>query len=195
MPRFYKGIGVGTFLHATDLRATGISPRAPGVGYTPNALLHHIARGTTVSPCISLTRSFGVAEMYAREASRAFPTAAVSAFVYGIEINNPPPVGMTIYDPVQQITSLHPDPLAQISYHHDGDMNFLLGVVNPMLMSAYLNTPVRQPGHSTGTAGGTARPANLSLELEALVRALRDAEVMVIGTIPATCVVERHDVF
>src|SRR4051794_36294309 len=59
MPRFYKGIGVGTFLHAMDLRATGISPRAAGVAYTPNALLHHIARGTTVSPCISLTRSFG----------------------------------------------------------------------------------------------------------------------------------------
>ena len=196
MPRFYKGIGVGTFLHGADLRATGITARAAGMGYSPNALVHHIARGTTVSPCISLTRSFGVAEMYARDASRVFPTATSPAYVYGIEINNPAPVGVTIYDPIQQILSLHPDPLAQSSYHHDGDMNFLLGIVNPALMSAYLNAPIRQPGQSaSGGAGGTARPANLSLELEALVRALRDAEVMAVGTIPASCVVERHDVY
>ena len=55
MARFYKGIGVGTFLHAIELRASGISPRAPGVPYSPNALLQHIARATTLSPCISLT--------------------------------------------------------------------------------------------------------------------------------------------
>ena len=90
---------------------------------------------------------------------------------------------------------MHPDPLAQASYHHDGDMNFLLGVINPIAMSGYLNTPIRQPGQSAGTAGGTPRPANMSLELEALVRALRDAEVMAVGTIPAPYVVERHDIY
>ena len=41
----------------------------------------------------------------------------------------------------------------------------------------------------------TSRPPNLFLELETFVRALRDAEILVCGTIPATCVVNCFDVF
>ena len=81
MPRFYKGVGVGTFLHLTDLRATGVNSRMPGSPYNVNTVMQHIARGTTESPCISLTRSYGVAEEYAIDASRAFPTSATPAYV------------------------------------------------------------------------------------------------------------------
>lgn len=190
MPRFYKGIGVGTFLHAIDLRSHGIVARGPGITYSASGVMAHIARGTTTSPCISLTRSYGVAEIYAKQAGRAFPSATSPAYVYGIDLDDPLPVGVTIRDPLVEILSAFPDPLAHSSYHHDGDVNFLLGVVNPTLMPAYLNTPILQPPGS----GGAQRPANLTLALEAMVRALRDAEVLAVGTIPASCVVERHDV-
>jgi hypothetical protein len=29
MPRFYKGVGLGTYLHGTDLRLNGLSARMP----------------------------------------------------------------------------------------------------------------------------------------------------------------------
>ena len=191
MPRFYKGVGVGTFLHGTDLRVSGISPRSPGASYTVNVAMQHIVRATTNSPCISLSRSYGVAEMYARDASRAFPTAANPAYVYEVDIPDPPPPGVTVLDPVIEVAAQNANPLISISYHHDGDMNFLLGVANPIGMGAHLTAPAKQPGGS----GGTRRAPNLTIELETFVRALRDAEVLVLGPVPAARVINRHDVY
>jgi hypothetical protein len=191
MALFYKGVGVGTFLHPADLRVSGISPRAPGALYDVNAAMQHIARATTNSRCVSLTKSYGVAEMYARDASRAFPTVATPAYVYHIVIDDPPPAGVEVRDPVAEVARINSNPLISPSYHHDGDMNFLLGVVNPTAMAVHLTPPIRQPPGGTGTS----RAANLSIELETFVRALRDAEVLVVGTIPATCVIDRNDVY
>jgi len=70
-------------------------------------------------------------------------------------------------------------------------MNFLLVVVDPAGMVAYRAALIRVPKGSAPTP----RPANLSLELETFVRALRDAEVLVLGAIPHTHVINRHDVF
>jgi hypothetical protein len=191
MPRFYKGVGVGTFLHGTDLRVSGINSRAPGASYTPTVAMHHIARATTNSPCISLSRSYGVAEMYARDASRAFPTAANPAYVYEVDIPDPAPPGVRVLDPVNEVAALNTNPLVSISYHHDGDMNFLLGVVNPIGMVAHLMAPAKQPAGSSGTP----RPPNLSIALETFVRALRDAEVLALGPVPAALVINRFDVY
>jgi hypothetical protein len=128
--------------------------------------------------------------MYARDASRVFPTAANPAYVYEIEIPDPPPSGMAVLDPVAEVSGQNSNPLLAISYHHDGDMNFLLGVVDPNGMAAHLRAPIRTP------PGGAATPrtANLTIELETLVRALRDSEVLVPGTIPAANVLNRYDV-
>jgi hypothetical protein len=153
--------------------------------------MNHIARATTSSPCISLTRSYGVAEEYAVDGSRALPTSTNPAYVYEIDIPDPAPAAMTVLDPVVVVASNQNNPLASLSYQHDGDMDFLLGVVDPAGMAAYLGTPIRVP------KGGapTPRPANLTIELETVVRALRDAEVLVLGAIPSPHVVDRHDVF
>jgi hypothetical protein len=132
-----------------------------------------------------------VAEDYALRAGRAFPTAANPAFVYEIDIPDPPPRGMVVIDPVAAVASSNNDPLVSPSYHHDGNMAFLLGVVDPAGMVAQLRTPIRTP---RGTAS-TPRPANLSIQLETFVRALRDAEVLVVGAIPNTHVPIRHDVY
>lgn len=144
----------------------------------------------TVSPFISLTQSFGVAEMYAF-AGRTAPTVIHPGHVWEIAINDPPPAGVAVLDPVVEIANSFPSALAQFSYHHDGDQNFLLGVVDPpnLGLSMHLHTRVREPPGRDG-----ARTPNLSAELQALVRALRDSEVLVIGTIPQFCFRHRYDV-
>jgi hypothetical protein len=187
--RFYKGVGVGTYHHSQDLRITGISPSNPGGGYNPTTVMHHIARGATrVSPCISLTRSYGVAEDYARNASRARPTAENPAHVYEIDIPDPPPPGVLIIDPIYFVVTHNLQyPLASISYHHDGNQDFLIGVVNS---EKERPTKVRFP---PGMAG-TPRYPNLTIELETMVRALRDAEVLAVGNLPSKCVTNRHDI-
>jgi hypothetical protein len=191
MPRFYKGVGVGTYLHGIDLQVRGIAPRAPGTPYSVDAVMEHIARATTVSPCISLTRSYGVAEDYARHASRLFPTASSPAFVYEIDISDPPPSGVSVIDPVFEVMRPFSSPLGILSYHHDGDMNFLLGVVDPVHMGSYVSSPIRTPPGSVPTP----RAANLTIVLEAVVRSLRDSEVIVVGSLPGACVIARYDVF
>jgi hypothetical protein len=151
----------------------------------------HIARATTTTPYVSLTRSYGVAETYAREAGGTFPTGAAPAYVYEIDIPDPVPDGITVIDPVKAVAATLPSPVASLSYFHDGDKDFILGVASPARMAAYLNAPIRQPPNS----GGAFRSANLTIELETLVRALRDAEILVLGTVPASLVGSvRHDI-
>jgi hypothetical protein len=190
MALFYKGVGVGTYLHINDPKTGGIPPRSPALSYNVGVAMRHIARATTTSPCVSLTRSYGVAEMYAREASLTFPTPAVQAFVYEVDIPDPVPPGLTLIDPVKEIGATLPSPVTSLSYFHDGDKDFILGVASPSLMATHLHAPIRQPPGS----GGANRPANLTLELEALVRALRDAEVLVFGTVPAALVGAQYPI-
>jgi len=192
MAVFYKGVGVGTFLHANanDPRVHGMPPRASGMTYNVGVAMQHIARATTVSPCVSLTRSYGVAEMYAREASLIFPTLGMPAYVFEVDIPDPIPVGITLIDPVKEVSATLPSPVTALSYFHDGDKDFILGVASPTLLATHLVAPIRQPPGS----GGASRSANLTIELETLIRALRDAEVLVLGTIPAARVGARHPI-
>jgi hypothetical protein len=191
MPHFYKGVGVGTFLHTFSVSSHGIGSRNPGANPTATAIMHHIARGTTTSPYISLTRSYAVAERYAIDASRTRPTPSIPAHVYEMDIPDPPPFGLRVIDPLAEIASNNSNPLISPSYHHDGGPDFLLGVVDPVSHRSFLASPVVGPPGM----GGIARPPNLSLELEAMVFALRDAEVLVVGQLPRAVVINRFDVY
>ena len=72
-----------------------------------------------------------------------------------------------------------------------GVPDFLIGVLNPGSMGHFLNQLAMQPP----TSEGTPRTPNLTIELETLVRALRDAEILVHGIIPAACVKNSFDVY
>jgi hypothetical protein len=119
------------------------------------------------------------------------PHHAHGDHVRGRPIDDPPPTGVVVIDPVAQVACQSANPLVSISYQHDGDMQFLLGVVDPKNMARYRNRGVRYPRGVTATP----RPANLTIELETLVRSLRDAEVLVVGTLQRACVINRVDVF
>jgi hypothetical protein len=152
--------------------------------------MHHIADATTTSPFISLTRSYGVAFDYA-VSGRIVPTATNPAFVYEIDIPDPPPTGMIVIDPVAEVSAAYNNPLNSLSYHHNGDSKFLLGVIDPVKMAAERLAFVRVPPGSTATPG----PANLTLPLATFVRALRDAEVLVLRNIANTHVIYRHPAY
>jgi hypothetical protein len=191
MPIFYRGAGVGTYWYENDARLNGFTPQSPGTAPSIDRLMHHVARGTVKSPYISLTRSYGVACVYAVFSGRTQPTETDPGYVYEIEIGAPLPPGLQLLDPVKEVAMAAPEPLDSISYQHDGLPDFLLGVMKPMEMGQFLMASCPQPPPS----GGTPRPPNLTIELETLVRALRDAEILAVGNIPAAYIQNRYNVW
>jgi hypothetical protein len=191
MPFFYRGAGIGTYWHQRDARLDGFVARRPGQTASKDQLIKHIARGTVDTPYVSLTRSYGIAWTYAIQFGQGTPAATAPAFVYEIELGEPLPDGLRLIDPVTYLAGKFPPPTADSSYYHDGDSTFLLGVINYTLMTTALKQEVRQPP----SAQGTPRAPNLSPELETLVRALRDAEILAVGNVPASCVRSRYEVW
>jgi hypothetical protein len=187
--RLYKGVRIGTFLHGRNLMRTGIDARNSRSSVTVGSIEHHIARGTTTSPLISLTKSFGVAKDYALTGSLSKPSRTNPAYVYEIDVPDPPPAGVKLIDPVHDIVAAQQlNLLTNSSYHHDGDQRFLHFVVNPLWRTRA--TPMApRPG------GTSSSPVVMTIALEAMVFALRDAEVLVVGNLPHSMVVHRHDVY
>ena len=185
---YYRGAGVGTWWHGNDARLSGFSAHQVAQPHTIARVMHHVGRMTVTSPYISLTRSYAVAEAYALNFGKKPATRALPAYVYELEITDAD--GVTLIDPLCAVAG-SVDPLASPSYHHDGDPQFLLGVVSPTVMAWALRQQVKSPGYG----GHTARSPNLTIELEAMCRALRDAEVLALQAVPAGCLRGRHDVY
>ena len=189
MTIFYREAGVGTYWHVNDARLTGFTPHHPGAGQGISRVLQHIARGTTVSPYVSLTRSYGVAWGYAL-AGRSLPSVEKPAYVYEIEVDEHDGLGTRLLDPVVAIAAELGSPYETRSYHHDGDGSFLLGLVDPAGHRLSLKQDVRYapPGE------GADRSPLLHIELEALVRALRDSEILAFGAVAASQIRRRIEV-
>ncbi len=153
-------------------------------------MVNHIKDGTTNSPFISLTRSYSIAWNYAVYSGHVAPSAASPAYVYEIEFSAPLPRGIELLDPLVEILKQYPSPLTS-SYHHDGTPDFLLGVVDPVRQAAKLTELIRIPP----PGGATARAASLCPELEAMVRVLRDSELLATAAIPVSCIINRYEIF
>ncbi len=188
----YRGAGIGSYWYVHNPAETGFTARAPRASPTPERLMQHISRGTGNSPFISLTRSYAVARHYAMLISTRTPTPQDPAYVYEVEIEFPLLSGLQLLDPVKVVAQALPDIASPgPPYQHDGIPNFLLGVVDSENMREFLEKHAPQPPSSEGTP----RPPNLSIELETLVRALRDAEILALGIIPAVCVKNCFDIY
>jgi hypothetical protein len=192
MAIFYRGAGINTYWYLNDPIEHGFVARAPGMTPTITRQMLHIARSTVNSPFISLTRSYAVAWRYAMVSSERVPTLRDPAYVHEIEIQEPLPPGLQLLDPVKEVAQVLPSPISLgPPYQHDGLPDFLLGIVDPGNMGHFLAQHAMQPPSSEGTP----RSPNLTIELETLVRALRDAEILAHGIIPATCVKNSFDVY
>ena len=191
MAFFYRGAGIGTYWHDYDAREKGFQPQDPGADSTVSRIMQHIARGTTNSPYVSLTRSYGVALGYATFGrTKTPPSAERPVFVYEIEIDESHK-DIVLVDPLVEITKTFPHPAAALSYQHDGSPSFLLSVIDPQNYAAEGKQPCpRPPGD-----GSTERSPTLTTELEAILRALRDAEILVHGGIPRSRITKRIEVY
>jgi hypothetical protein len=152
--------------------------------------MHHVARGSIVSPYISCSRSFGVARAYGIVGPKGFASAGRPGYVYEIEVSDDR-ICRTL-DPVKEVAEHLRMPWEDPPYQHDGTQRFLLGVVDRVTMLNCLQETCIFP---PGSEGGTPRTPNLSQEVECLVRALRDAEVLVLGNVPASIVRNKYEVY
>jgi hypothetical protein len=188
MALFYRGAGPGSHSHVHDARELGFAPHFPGQTASVSRLIHHITRATTMSPYISFSHSYGVALSYAVVGPGGFATPEVPGYVYEVEISDDKECG--VLDPVKEIARSLPHPWLEPNYRHDGEPTFLLGVVDPVNMRASLQAHCLFPPLSIGTS----RTPHLSEQLEGMVRALRDAEILVRGKVPSGLVKCRYEV-
>ncbi len=195
MATYYKGAGIGTHWHTNDPRKIGFTPRSPESSPDTETIIEHVSTSTLNSPFVSLSRSYAVAWHYAINSGADEPTHDNPGYVYVIEIMNPLHSNLKLIDPVREVGfSLH-DPNYIISdeshyaYQHNGLPNFPFSVVDPINQSEFqIGRQPQPPGP------GAPCPPNLTVQLEALVNALRDAEILVHGHIPSDFVKDRHNV-
>lgn len=179
MPTYFKGAAIGSHWHGQDACQTGLFSTSPGAGTGgfAGSAINHVLNNSRNSPYLSLSRSYEVALGYALLTGRNghIPTQSNPAFVYEIYLDDPLPPGLTLVDPVQLILSTSPLPG---SYHHDGGPDFLLGVIDETNHKHILHRP-----RMTASGPDIVAPS-LTRELKAIVRVLRDAEVLITGIIP-----------
>lgn len=183
---YFKGVGVGTYLHSKDLFRHGIAPKEHRARRGADIVEHVVRFGGT--PLVSLTRSFGVACDYAKNYSLYPPTATNPGVVYEVVIPDPAPV--PIIDPVQALASTSQGLASLATYHHDGDQRVIEYLLDPIkkAMGPYPISPQRPPAVG-------AVPATIPLELNAMVYALRDAEILVEGKIDKSWIKAIHLIF
>jgi hypothetical protein len=119
------------------------------------------------------------------------PTAATPGHVYEIDTDYQILSGAKIIDPVHVIATQNGQSTTSPAYHHNGGPNYLLALIDPTSFAHLLNAPAPRPPKS---AALPAAPS-LTLDLLTLVRAIRDAEMLVLGNLPATFFVRRHDIY
>ena len=156
---FYRGAGVDTYWFENDARLMGFVPRFPGMQGSPDRICQHIARSTTSSPYVSLTRSYAVARDYAIFCGYDYPSAVRPAYVYEIEVDSPVPSGVHLIDPVKELGLHLNDPVARNTYQHDGHQDFIMGVVDQCFMAHSLTRICAQPPGSGGTPRSGLHPS------------------------------------
>lgn len=178
-PNLFKGAGPGTHWHANDPRTSGFTSAATRP-VTTNAVVGHIVHYSHPSPLISFTFSFAVARNYALSGTSEPATETSPGYVWEIDLGavSEQPAA---FDTISEIAK------ANHAHRHNGDLLLIEGVAAPGSNGTFLTTPVP-------LAGGRTTIPTVREELQALVFAVRDSEVL-LDKVFAGCVVQRHDVY
>jgi hypothetical protein len=185
MPLLYRGVANGTHWHRNDARVSGFTAHSRGISHSVNIMMMHICQATVFTPYISLTSSLGVACSYAGVASSGMATAASPGYVYTIDIPNPLPPDIQLYDAVHEIATTIPSHLPQTLYQHEGRPEYLLGVADSSFSHHLLSYYFDPAGHLTSQNDAPSQ------YLRTLVHALRDAELLAYDSIPAKYIKHR----
>ena len=187
--RLYKGASPGSHWWTNDAKGAGGFTVARGPRNL-NAIVRHIVNYSWPSPYSSFSASFAAASAYALPGA----TAAVPGYVYEIDVQLAlPHVGFI--DPAREIVNENPaiGAAGAIPTYHDGGADLILGIADPS-RAAVLTSPPRKPHPKNGQHLGPGAPV-VHDELRALVFAVRDAEVLATGNVPAACIVHRYPVY
>lgn len=174
----YKGAALGTHWHSNDARHSGFL--ASAMPQTGNGVVRHITNYSHPSPYLSFSSSFAIARGYALVGPGGVATQAAPGYVYEIDLQAAA-VHFSILNPVSEVSSLSNGHLA---HHHEGVASLILDVAQGV-----------SPPSSAPRCGGKMHVPGISGELQALIFAIRDAEVLVSGNVPPTVIVRRHDVY
>lgn len=185
MATLYKGAGPGTHWWTTDARTAGGFSCPPGRPASPSAVASHITVGSHPSPYLSFTTSYAVAVEYARSGPGGAATSTSPGYVYVLDTSL---ASLSLIDPVHEIAVGH-RLVGRWSTEHDGGPDLVLGIAAPSVHPSVLTGSPRRRGASL------PRPPSVTTELNALIFSLRDAEVLVSGTVPPGCLVGRDAVW
>lgn len=113
--------------------------------------------------------------------------------VYGVELGAVLDNRCDVIDPAMEIIRSNPGFKKNTGYawptHHDGHQDLVPAMARVRPQWRTLRRTPSRPGFSK-----TGRPPTVHERLQALVFAVRDAEVLVVGNVPGHRIVERHDV-
>ena len=184
----YKGAGPGSHWWSTNAQLSGFTVAAAVQGVA--RMVRHITAFSHPSPYLSFSASFAIAREYALAGPAGQASQTQPGRVYEIDTTLVPG-SMVLSDPVRDIVGSNPAlTVARLPTHHDGAQNLILGIASPILHGAVLTSPpARVPGNALQTG-----PAVQS-ELQAVVFALRDAEVLIGGNVPPNCITAVYPVY
>jgi hypothetical protein len=176
----YKGAAPGTHWAAHDARAgTGLTPSGSAAA-TLNVMEAHIAGAASHnSPYVSYSLSYAVARFYALNGLNGPATRANPGYVYEVDLSQVSP-SIPVTDPVETVSSAN---VGQFSHQHNGA---------PAMITQFLTRTALAP--SMQVSGSFATP-NLPMSLECLLFSIRDAEVLIAGTVPPKAILRRIAVY
>lgn len=178
----FKGAGPGTHWHANNAQATGFT--LPGaITPTVNVVVNHITAFSAPSAYCSFSLSFAIARGYAIFGPGGVATKAAPGLVYQIDLSALSALPALV-DPVLTISrGLN----GQYAHGHNGGF---------LALSEIAQTALGPGGYTpTQHVGGGTCPLIVTSELQALVRAIRDAEILVQGNVPAGAIIKVHQVY
>ncbi|RZL48712.1 MAG: hypothetical protein EOP71_03925 [Variovorax sp.] len=144
--------------------------------------MRHIALALSrKSNYLSFSTSYDVARRYALDGPYGQASASMPGYVYEIDLAQITGQTQSVVDPIAYIAS---GSNGSYAHEHDGSASLLLEVAQGL--TSY--TPAKHCG------GSLLAPA-VSLEFRAMVNAIRDAEILLMHSVPAGAIVDRHDEF
>jgi hypothetical protein len=175
--RLFKGASAGSHWFDHDPRLNNGFLSSPGTTNV-DSIVAHITNYSHPSPYLSFTASPAIARGY------ALPLGGTKGRIYEIDTTVS---SLQLVDPVAEIAKAYGNlgtykgPVW--ATHHDGDAGLLSALASGV-----------PPPAPVAHRRGTTRTPTFMPHLQALVFALRDAEVLIVGNPPASCIVDSWDV-
>lgn len=177
----YKGAAPNSYWHQNDPRINGhFAAARPRLATSASRMVKHIAEASNNSPFVSFTYSFAVATEYALDGATETNRGRVYEVDFSVLSGDREAI---LFDPVHSICKHF-----NWVHNHDGGQDLIVGIADPLrgdILEAYPRRPPTAP----------QRFAKFDQSLEALVRAIRDSEVLTVSFTLADGMINAYDLY